>query len=231
MKKARGRFIVLEGLDGAGTTTQAERLAQALRAQGQQVLTTREPSEGPVGQLLRRALTGQLQRKLTSQALALLFAADRIDHLQSEVLPALEAGTQVICDRYVLSSLAYQGVDSPMEWVATLNAEARAPDLTLFLEVDVATAAKRRAARGGAPELFEVDALQRKIAQQYQVAIRRQQRKERIVKIDGTLPLEQVTREALAVLTSRKWSEPAPRRSSSATRSSRPRSTSRTARS
>src|SRR4051794_39709628 len=109
-----GRFIVIEGLDGAGTTTQTERLATRLREEGHRVLTTREPSDGPVGMLLRQALTGRLtlpgaHAPLADETLALLFAADRTDHLASRVEPALGRGEVVLCDRYVLSSLAYQG--------------------------------------------------------------------------------------------------------------------------
>ncbi len=201
----RGRFIVLEGLDGAGTTTQAERLAAALRARGLTVRVTRQPSDGPVGSLLRHALTGrvglpQSRGPLSEDTLALLFAADRIDHLRATVEPALEAGEIVLCDRYVLSSLAYQGSSLPMAWVEAINGRALKPDLTLFLEVDVGVAAKRRAARGAAQELYEADERQARIAKQYLAAIRRRSGKERIVRVDGTKPVEEVTQAALAVL-------------------------------
>ena len=202
---SEGRFVVLEGLDGSGTTTQAERIATALRAHGHPVLVTREPSDGPIGTQIRLALTGRLglpRRKgsLTEDTLALLFAADRLDHLAAVVEPALERGQIVVCDRYVLSSLAYQGSALPMEWVEQINARARAPDLTLFLEIDVRTAARRRAARGGEPELFDADQRQAQIAQRYLEAIRRRPRSERIVRIDGTLSKEEVTRTALEAI-------------------------------
>ncbi|MCE9671401.1 dTMP kinase [Myxococcus stipitatus] len=194
----KGRFIVLEGLDGAGTTTQAERLAAALRAEGHAVLTTREPSDGPVGTMIRQALTGRLglphgAGPLTPETLALLFAADRTDHLASRVLPALEEGKVVLCDRYVLSSLAYQGASLPMDWVEAVNAHAVSPDLTLFVGVAPEVAARRRAVRGGARELFEADEAQRRIAKQYLAAIRRREKRERIVHIDGEQGIEAVT--------------------------------------
>lgn len=200
MKTRRGRFIVLEGLDGAGTTTQAERLAQRLRAMGEKVLVTREPSDGPLGLLLRQALTGRLglpsgRGPLSQQTLALMFAADRMDHLEAQVHPALESGTNVICDRYVLSSLAYQGMSVRMDWVAELNREATSPDLTLFVNVDIKTAAKRRAIRGGEPELFDEDSKQAKISKQYLNAIRIREKRERIVEIDGTAGIDQVTED------------------------------------
>ena len=133
-----GLFVVLEGIDGAGTTTQAERLVTALRAEGYRASSTREPSDGPIGTMIRQALKGRLglpnhAGPLGPQTLTLLFAADRVDHLEAQVLPALDRGEIVICDRYVLSSLAYQGMTLPMEWVSGINAFAARPDITLFL--------------------------------------------------------------------------------------------------
>jgi dTMP kinase len=198
----RGRFIVIEGIDGAGTTSQSERLGRALRQEGRKVLTTREPSGGPVGVLLRQALTGRVTLPgggaWSAQTLALLFAADRKDHLEAEVEPALEGGQIVICDRYLLSSLAYQGLGVSMAWVESLNAHALRPDLTLFLHVPPRVAAARREARGGAPELFDSAQAQRRIARQYEVAIRRRARKDRIRTLDGTLSMDEVSALVLA---------------------------------
>jgi dTMP kinase len=203
-KPARsGRLIVLEGLDGAGTTTQVERLAAALRAEGQSVLTTREPSDGPVGVLIRQALTGRLvlpggAGPLAPETLALLYAADRTDHLRARVLPALEAGQVVLSDRSVLSSLAYQGASLPMEWVESINAHAVPADLTLFVGVSIEVAARRRAARGGPEELFDAEEKQRRISRQYEAAIRLRGKREHVVRIDGDQPVEAVTAECLA---------------------------------
>jgi dTMP kinase len=195
-------FIVLEGLDGAGTTTQLQRLADALRQEGFSVTATREPSDGPVGMLLRQALTGRLllpasHEPLTPHTLALLFAADRMDHLASVVEPALARGEIVLSDRYLLSSLAYQGTYVPMSWVERINHAARPADLTLFLEVDSRVAAKRRQVRGAAEELFEADATQKRIAQGYKDALKRRSLVERVVRLNGEKPVEEVTREAL----------------------------------
>src|SRR6185503_20411145 len=108
----RGALIVLEGVDGAGTTTQVRLLAERLRARGSRVHTTAEPSSGPIGKLLRRALSGRLTdgdapdaARPSWQTLALLFAADRLDHLAREVEPELAAGAIVLCDRYDHSTL------------------------------------------------------------------------------------------------------------------------------
>lgn len=204
MKGKRGAFVVLEGLDGAGTTTQVAAIAAQLRREGQEVVTTREPSNGPVGTMVRQALTGRLQLPqgqgpLTPATLALLFAADRADHVAAEIVPALNRGAVVLSDRYLLSSLAYQGSQLPMSWVAEINRHAVAPALTLFLEVDVTVAARRRAARGDAEELFEADAFQKKTARQYRVAIAlRRKAGDRIESIDGGLPVSDITALALA---------------------------------
>lgn len=200
--QAPGRLIVLEGLDGAGTTTQTERLAAALRTDGHPVLTTREPSDGPVGVLIRQALTGRLvlpggAGPLAPETLALLYAADRTDHLRARVRPALEAGQLVLSDRSVLSSLAYQGASLPMKWVEAINAHALPADLTLFVEVSVEVAARRRAARGGPEELFDAEEKQRRISRQYAAAIRLRGQREHVARINGDAPVEAVTEQCL----------------------------------
>ena len=132
------RLIVLEGLDGAGTTTQARRLVDHLRSRGQLTHLTREPSDGPIGRLIREMLTGAhaiAGEKLSQSTFGLLFAADRLDHLQREVEPALAAGAIVVSDRWYHSSLAYQGTGAERDWIAQLNARARRPDVTVFLKV------------------------------------------------------------------------------------------------
>jgi dTMP kinase len=201
--RRRGLLIVLEGLDGAGTTTQVERLAVALKAEGHSVLTTREPSDGPVGVLIRQALTGRVvlpggAGPLAPETLALLYAADRTDHLRARVLPALEAGQVVLSDRSVLSSLAYQGASLPMEWVESINAHAIPADLTLFVQVSIEVAARRRAARGGPEELFDAEEKQRRISQQYEAAIALRGEREHVVRIDGDASVEAVTAACLA---------------------------------
>jgi dTMP kinase len=175
----RGRFIVLEGIDGSGTTTQAKRLAEALEQRGVTVCLTCEPTPGPVGKLIRQALqhklvaeNGMSVREVAWSTMALLFAADRRDHLDSVVIPALVAGETVVCDRYVLSSLTYQSVTSPegaaaLPWIRELNARAQRADLTLVLDVSDEVAAERRAARGGPAEMFEVREIQKKLADLY----------------------------------------------------------------
>ncbi|MCS6800780.1 MAG: dTMP kinase [Chloroflexota bacterium] len=163
-----GCFIALEGLDGAGTTTQCALLADALRRRGHAVLATREPTDRPIGELLRRFLSGSLP--LAPATVALLFAADRLEHLQRDIAPALEAGAVVVSDRSLLSSLAYQSIDLPVEWVAAINRWADHPALTVFLDVPPEVCLARLLQRGRPPEQYErLDRL-RAVARAYQRA-------------------------------------------------------------
>ena len=110
---------MIEGLDGAGTTTQSRRLVEHLNAHGKPAHGTREPSDGPVGRLIREMLTGGHAiegEKLSQGTFGLLFAADRLDHMQREVEPKLAAGVTVISDRWYHSSLAYQGTGADRDW-------------------------------------------------------------------------------------------------------------------
>jgi dTMP kinase len=163
---ASGKLIALEGIDGSGTTTQAERLAAWMTDQGLETYQTCEPSKGPLGQLLRRYLKHELPG-VDSAALALLFAADRVDHVQSDVIPQLRRGVNVVTDRYVYSSLAYQSLDLELSWVAQINSLAPEPDLTCYLRVDPRLARSRRDGRGDDDELFDADLLQQRIARRY----------------------------------------------------------------
>jgi dTMP kinase len=213
--RRRGHFVVLEGLDGAGTTTQSARLAEALRRAGHRVVLTKEPSDGRVGQLLRQALNGRLRRsdgtKLSDATLALLFAADRLDHLASTVEPGLAAGAVVISDRYVLSSFAYQGRVLGQAWVQTLNAHARAPDLTLFLRVHPRVAAGRRHLRGGRHERFDDARTQASVARAYDTVLARYKRAHHIRLIDGELEVDAVAVRVQAAV-ARLLSRQTPRR-------------------
>jgi dTMP kinase len=164
-------FIVLEGIDGSGTTTQLDRLARWLEARGRRVHPTREPSAGPVGRLLREILLGGHRRPdgaaVDGLAMALLFAADRRDHLTREIEPALAAGADVISDRYLFSSLAYQAQEAERDWVAGLARDLRVPDLTLLLDVPIAVAAARRRAAGRPDERYDADEVQSRVAARY----------------------------------------------------------------
>lgn len=193
-----GPFIVLEGLDGAGTTTQAALLARWLREQGHDVLETHEPTDGPVGRILRQSLRGEAEAP-TESTLPWLFAADRADHLTRTVEPALERGTWVVSDRYLHSSLAYQSLTLPLSDVLDLNARFRVPDLTLFLDVSVETALGRISGRGRQREIYERrDRLQAIKARYRAVMELLRTRGDTIVELDGSLPVDEVARTVAA---------------------------------
>jgi dTMP kinase len=200
-RRGAGRFIVLEGLDGAGTTTQSQRLAAWLRGRGRTVHVTAEPSGGPLGALARLVLTRRLgggdAAGFDAAALALVFAADRLDHVAAEIAPRLAAGTDVVCDRFTLSSLAYQSLTTgDAAWVEAVNAKALAPDVTLFLRVPARVAVARRfaASASGARELFEVPAFQRKVARSYERCIERLRGAgQRVDVVDGGRGVDEVT--------------------------------------
>jgi dTMP kinase len=205
-----GHFIAIEGIDGAGTTTQAARLAAALRKKGLPARTTHEPTDGPVGSLIRQVLSGRVvvggpagSTSLGWSTLALLFAADRLDHLQAEVIPNLMDGVTVITDRYDASSIAYQGVvsgdEAVTEWIRTINGRARRPDLTIVLDVSADTALERRRARGNAPDLYEEDGLQRRLARFYET-IERYLPGDRLLHVDGNPSADAVHAQVLAAV-------------------------------
>jgi dTMP kinase len=179
-------LIALEGIDGAGTTTQTRLLQSALTERGHSVHATCEPSQGPVGKLLREILRGDLP--VNGQTVALLFAADRLHHVEHEIQPAERAGRVVISDRYVLSSLAYQSLECDEAWVTAINRFAPPADLTLLLDVPVEIAAARRAQQGRVVERFDALDMQRRVAQKYRELAARHG----AVVIDGSRDTDQV---------------------------------------
>jgi len=139
---------------------------------------------------------------LVPEAIAGLFVADRADHLATEIQPALAAGTDVICDRYLYSSLAYQGAECDTAWVAALNAGFPGPDIVLYLRVSAEVAGRRRAGRVDDPELYEVDAFQRIVAQGYDAA-GQWRPDDLIVTLDGETDVDTIHRlccDAIAAL-------------------------------
>lgn len=209
MAVARGKFIVLEGPDGAGISTQTALLRSGLAARGLPVIATKEPTTGPIGLVIRQALTHRLvyppNEPIGDDVLALLYAADRLDHVRADILPRLDAGTHVVCDRYRLSSYAYQGATLGQEWVRALNSRAMAPDLTLFIDVPPDVSQSRIASRGEYVELYESEEKLRPVYRNYLSLIEALKADgEKIVKVNGTLPIgvvaANILEKALAVV-------------------------------
>jgi len=159
----RGRLVVFEGVDGSGKSTQLGLLADALRAEGVALLVTKEPTDGPWGQRIRTmARSGE---RVAREEELRWFIEDRREHVATELRPALDAGQLVLCDRYYLSTVAYQGARGfdPERLLADAEAEFPLPDLALLFEVDPAAGLARVTARGGVaePAFEEVEYLAR----------------------------------------------------------------------
>ncbi len=154
MGNKKGAFICIEGLDGCGKTTQAKLLTKNLRKSHNTVYTA-EPSRGKIGAFIRNSyLYGE--KRLSGVIEALLFAADRIEHVETEVLPALHQGKLVISDRYLYSSLAYQGAAGlSLEWIEKINEHALRPDLAVFIDVDLKTVMNRLKSKKSVMENME----------------------------------------------------------------------------
>jgi dTMP kinase len=198
------RFLVLEGIDGSGTTTQSVRVAEQLRARGHRVLETREPSRGPIGTMTRQMLAAGSASTVGPEALALLFAGDRLEHLAREIEPALARGELVVCDRYLVSSWVYQSLDCDPSWVRTINRHARWPDrtfvFTLPAELALARVAARRTASGEPIERFDADATQRRLAEGYAGVLANADPRETpgLIHVDAGAEIAQVTEAILA---------------------------------
>lgn len=193
----QSRFIVFEGVDGSGISTQVARLHAWLESRtGCKVLSTKEPSDGPAGLLLRQALNKRVQG-FSQEVLALLFAADRLDHVNHQIVPALTQGSHVICDRYLWSSLAYQGESINPAWIEQINSKALKPDLTLFIRVEPVVTMARILDHRFQVDLFEKEIFLQRVLARFDELVESARRKgEAVAVIDGSLPIDQV---ALAI--------------------------------
>ena len=159
-------FFCIDGLDGCGKTTQARLLARWLRGRGYKVRVTDEPTDGPIGRIIKTALRGGVELPVPVEAL--LFAADRAQHIEKVIRPALKAGEVVVTERYVYSSLAYQSARGlPTGWLEAINRHAPEPDLTILIDV-LPEVSMARIGRKRKLDKFESDLkLQRRVRQKY----------------------------------------------------------------
>lgn len=193
----RGKFIVFEGLDGSGQTTQAKLLARYLRGRGKKVLLTKEPTDIGVGRFIRAVLQKKIQ--MEPLALQLIFCADRAQHLANVIEPALQVGKWVVCDRYALSTLAYGSLGAPLDVLKAANKDFRRPDLTILLDVPAEVAVTRiRKGRGGKIELFEQAAMLKKVRRNY-LKLRNYFPRTRVV--NGDRPINEVAAEVQKIVT------------------------------
>ncbi len=183
----KGIFIVIEGLDGSGKTTQTTLLAEKL-SQTYRVHLTAEPSRGKIGMFIREGCLYE-QTRLPTEAEALLFAADRIEHMQTELKPALDEGKIVICDRYTYSTLAYQGsAGLSLDWIKTINARALQPDFAIFIDVPPEKVIERLQRKKSVMETLEI---QQKVREVYLKFVERGD----LIKMDGDRAKEVVADE------------------------------------
>jgi len=165
MAKKRGVFIVFEGIDGSGKSTHIRFLRQELQRRGFDALSTAEPTRTGIGRLIRESVKAA-SSQMSPEVEALLFAADRVNHVKQVIEPALAAGRVVVSDRYVYSSLAYQverGLD--FEWVRLINKFAPKADLCMYLDISPEVGIKRMRRRK--KSVFEVLSLQQRIRELY----------------------------------------------------------------
>jgi len=163
----KGLFITFEGPDGSGKTTQMRRLVERLQAKGESVVVTREPGGTPIGDRIRELLLSPDHKEMEDQTEVLLYAASRAQHVREVIVPALEAGNIVVCDRFVDASIAYQGYGLGLkpETVADINRFATGglqPDRTYLLDVPVSVSRERLLLRAGAAGGAALDRIEQK---------------------------------------------------------------------
>ena len=191
--KRKGVFICVEGLDGCGKTTQTKLLVERLEKKGYDAIYTAEPSGGKIGSLIKEyCLHGET--RVSSIVEALLFAADRFEHVEKEVIPALNEGKLVVSDRYVYSSLAYQGAAGlDLEWIEKINEHAIRPHLAVFIDVEPETVIQRLKPR---KSVMENLGTQQKVREVYVKFVE----KGELVKIDGNKSKQEVADNILTVV-------------------------------
>ncbi len=198
------KFIVIEGLDGSGKTTQIRLLSERLRSLGRPVAETAEPTNGAIGGLVRDALSGFTPR--TGAEIAALFMADRVAHNANPVNgigKLLAEGRDVICDRYYYSSMAYQGTVTDPEWVYHINVdcpEIRKPDLCVFLDLDDEECLRRMYRGRSYREIYENENALIAIRKRYYDVFRRLEARDNIVVVDAARSPEAVAEEVFAAV-------------------------------
>ncbi|MBU8909817.1 MAG: dTMP kinase [Desulfobacterales bacterium] len=194
--KNNGKFIVFEGIDGSGKSTQIKKISKRLKTFDYKVYSTFEPTDGPIGSLIRQMLSGKVSTD--QRTIASLFAADRTDHLMNKVSGIrhkVDQGEIVLCDRYYFSSYAYHAQYIDMDWVIhanSLNAEILRPDVTIFIDVDPKVCFERIKSSRSSFEMYEKIDIMKKVRDNYFKAFDALNDLEKIIIIDGNNTMEMV---------------------------------------
>ena len=188
----KGTFICIEGLDASGKTTHAHRLVRSLLERGYDALYTTEPSSGQIGKFVRTYIL-QRKKRIPTVMEALLFAVDRIDHVERIIKPAIEEeGKIVVSDRYLYSSLAYQGATGlNLNWIEEINKFAISPDLAIYIDVPPEVVIKRLKRKKSVMENLQT---QRKVREVYLRLVKDR----RLVLIDGNRAKHKVAKDVLS---------------------------------
>ncbi|MAH43022.1 dTMP kinase [archaeon] len=192
-----GKFIIIEGIDGSGKSTQCKLIADFLTKQGYEVTLTKEPTDFETGKFIRQVLRGE-KGQLPPLEFQKLYVKDREEHLEKIVEPALSKGKIVISDRYFFSTIAYGSIDLPVEDLEQLNSHFRIPDMTIMLDIPIEESLNRiNNVRN--IEFFENENKLAKVMKTYQTF---QEKYPNIHILDGTKSLEKVTEDIKALVTS-----------------------------
>ena len=199
MKMKKNLFIAFEGIDGSGKSTQVKLLSDKLTKAGHNVYATFEPTDGPIGSIIRNIFNHKIEAD--HRTIAGLFVADRLDHLLNKttgMLKKLEDGYTVITDRYYFSSYAYHGAHMPMDWVIeanSLSAGLLRPDLNIYIDIPPETGIKRLHAGRNSMELFETIENLIKVRDKYFEAMEKLKSRENIFITDGNRSQEKIADE------------------------------------
>jgi len=188
----RGFFVCLEGLDGCGKSTQAKLLVRRLKRNCDAVYTA-EPSNGRIGRFIKQQCLHSDKRRLP-EVEALLFAADRSEHVENTILPALKKKQIIVSDRYIYSSLAYQGSTGlDLEWINKINEHSIRPDLSLFIDVEPEIVVQRLKPKKSVMENLDT---QKKVRQVYMKYVE----KGELLRVNGNKPKQEVAQEIFNIV-------------------------------
>jgi dTMP kinase len=186
-------FIAVEGIDGSGKSTTIKELSRYLLSKGKDVLLTAEPTDMSSGKVIREVLSRKdSDSPLTHEMLALMFAADRLNHLKERIWPALKAKRTVITDRYFFSSVAYQSVNVSYEWVKGVNRFATMPDILVFIDVSIDKALERLSIFRQKTELYETREYLEQIKANYETVISDFSEYVKVVRLNGNLKMDEI---------------------------------------